>query len=66
MKQLALIFGCFALLAMWTDRSLEFICFYAKGYEVEIPYWISFIITIFLNGIIIIFNIIVEILRHVL
>ena len=39
--------GIVYLLSLWTDRNLDFWFSYAKGFEVDIPQWISFLATIF-------------------
>lgn len=54
------------IVSMWTDRNLDFIFSYFKNEIVDIPMWISAIITIILNVVIIILNIIVELLRFVI
>lgn len=52
-----------ALFAMWTDRNLDFWVSYIKGEAVDVPYWLSLIVTIVGNGVIILANVIAEIAR---
>ncbi len=42
-------FYCFLvyLLSFWTDRNLDFWFTYFKGREVDIPQWLSFLISFF-------------------
>lgn len=68
-----IIFGVFLafivlvviLLSMWTDRSLEF-WFAYFNHQVDIPLWMSAIVTIVTNGLSVVFNILTEIFRLVL
>jgi hypothetical protein len=55
-----------ALMTVWTDRTLDFWMTYAKGAPVDVPYWISFIMTIVLNGAMMLVNILTELFRLVL
>ena len=58
-----LVIGPIALVAIWTDRTLEFWMTHFKGVETEVPYWLSFLVTLFLNAIILGVNIISEVVR---
>lgn len=60
---LGFAFGLLYLVSLWTDRSLEFWLSYSKGSPVEVPQWLSFILTIVLNGVILLANIVSEIIR---
>ena len=51
------------LLALWTDRSLDFWCTYIKGSEVNVPYWLSLIVTLVGNGLVVVGNALTEVLR---
>lgn len=53
-------------LVMWTDRTLEFWLTYAKHAPVIVPWWISTLVTIFLNGVILGINILSELIRLVI
>lgn len=51
------------VLTAWTDRNLEFWLGYVKGQHVDVPNWLSFLLTLVLNGVCIALNIISEIAR---
>lgn len=59
---LAFVIGIFALVALWTERSLDWL-FPFVGKEVDVPYWAAFLITFIINAVAIPFNIIIEIIR---
>ena len=61
-----LICSLFAAIGLWTDRNLEYFLTMWKGEAVDVPFWISFAISIVLNAVIIGFNIMAELLRLVL
>lgn len=50
-------------ISLWTDRNLDFWMTYFKGEAIDVPMWISVIVTIVLNGAAIAGNIIGELLR---
>lgn len=52
-----------ASLALWTERTLEFWLSHFKGDLVDVPYWLSLLLTLVLNGVILAVNIFSEILR---
>lgn len=54
------------VLSIWTDKNLEFWLSYFKNEAVEVSMWISIIITIIFNGIIIGLNILSELIKLVL
>lgn len=56
---IALVFG------KWTDNNLEFWLSYFKGETVEVPYWISFVTTLILNGAALVLNILAELFKFV-
>jgi len=58
------LIALFPVLAIWTDRSLEFWASYIKHQPVIIPYWLSLIVTIIGNAVIVGFNVISEVLRY--
>jgi len=47
----------------WTDRNLDFWISHFKGEEVDVPFWLSFVVTIVGNGIIFFANVVAEIAR---
>lgn len=57
--------SCFLLLSLWTDRTLDFWMTYWKGETVDVPFWLSAVLTLVLNGIILTLNLVSEILRLV-
>lgn len=48
---------------MWTDRSLDFWFTYFKGEEVNIPWYLSLLVTVVFNGFILLANLISELFR---
>jgi len=69
-KQITGFFLCIGLLLLflvyfsWTDSNLDYIFTLLRHHPVNIPLWLSVIISIVGNGITLIFNIIVEIMKH--
>lgn len=63
---LGLIFAVVPLLGFWTDRNLDFWLSQMKGHPVNVPYWLSLVLTIVTNGLAIIANVIAEIARFAL
>lgn len=53
-------------LALWTDRNLDFWVSYFKGQPVDVPLWLSAVVSFFFNGIIVGLNILAEIARLVI
>ncbi len=67
---LKLFVGIFVLLLvtiypLWTQRSLEWCLGAWKGHPVHVPYGISLVLSLIMNGVSIVFNVIVELLRCV-
>lgn len=63
---ITLLFGIIGLLAMWTQRSIDFIYLYFNHGSMvvhHIPYWLALVATIVLNGVALLFNVVVEIVR---
>lgn len=58
------IVGIFPLVALWTDRNLDFWCSHFKHHAVNVPYWLALVLTIIGNGFILAANIIGEIARY--
>ena len=54
------------LLALWTDGNIEWWITYFKNETINIPYWISLVITIVFNVVAMAFNLITEICKLVL
>jgi hypothetical protein len=52
------------ILALWTDRNIDFWLTYFKGFETNCPYWLSLIATI-LGPFPFIFNVLSELARFV-
>ncbi len=52
------------LATMWTDRNLEFWASRIKGEPVDIPYWLSLVVTVVLNVIALAGNSISEVLKY--
>lgn len=52
----------FVLVAMWTDRNLDFWLTHFKGQAVNCPWWLSTLVTVFLPALIVL-NIVGEIAR---
>lgn len=65
-------FGCFAMcfvvpvLALWSERNLEYLAFLIKDQVVDIPYWLVLILTLFTWPWHIVGNLCVEILRYLI
>ena len=51
--------------ALWTDRSMDYVLTAVAGHAVDCPMWLSTVITLILNGAIILLNTIVEVVRLV-
>ena len=58
-----LIVPLLILVTIWTDRSLEFWLAFAKGTMVEVPWYLSFLMTMILNGFAVPFNLLTELFR---
>jgi hypothetical protein len=54
------------VLVGWTDSNLDWLLTMIKGQPVDVPMWISVIFSILFNGILLAFNIIVELLKLIL
>jgi len=48
---------------MWTDRNLEFYLSMIKKTAVHVPFILSWLLTVLLNGIILVIDLILEIVR---
>ena len=49
--------------SLWTDRNLEFYLSLLKGVAVKVPFILSLLLTIILNGVALALNIVFEIIR---
>lgn len=58
-----IMIGLLLAVSVWTERSLEFVLSALKGSPINIPYWLSVIITLIFNTVAVVFNIIVELIR---
>ena len=61
--RLTIIIGLLYLLSLWTDRNLDYFVSLIKGESVDVPFWLSVVVTILLNALIVVSNIIAEISR---
>ena len=52
-------------LAIWTDRSMDYLLTWIKGVPVDCPMWLSTLISIVGNAFIVAFNLIMEVIRMV-
>lgn len=59
----AFLLTILSIIAIWTDRTLDFWCTYFKGEPIDVPFWISLIVTWVFSGIIFAINIISEVIR---
>jgi len=49
--------------SLWTDRNLEFYLSLLKGVAVKVPFILSLLLTIILNGVALALNIVFELIR---
>ncbi len=61
-----LIIGLITLCGLWTDKNLDFWASYIKGSEVDIPLYLSFIVTLVFNVVVIMANIVAEIAKFLI
>lgn len=54
------------LISMWTDHNLDFWVSYVKHEMIDVPYWISIIVSILFNVLALIFNLISEIIKYIM
>jgi len=57
------IVGVLYAVSCWTDRNLDFYISLAKGHAVDVPFWLSFLLTLVLNGAALALNVVGEIVR---
>lgn len=53
------------LLALWTERSLEYVLTHYAHHVVQVPYWWAFVVQLFASPITVPFDFIVELIRTV-
>ena len=58
-----IIFAGLPLLGLWTDRNLDFWLTNLKGHAVNVPYWLSLVLSIVLSFVALVLNIVAEIAR---
>lgn len=51
------------LFSVWTENNLEWLLTYLKGEYIDVPYLLALILTILLNWIIILINVILELVK---
>lgn len=56
----------FIPVAFWTDSNLDFWLTYIKKSPIDIPFYLSYIVSIILNGGILAINIILSLLRYII
>lgn len=49
--------------AYWTDRNLDFAVSFLRHTQTDVPFWISFLSTLFFSPLVLPFNIFMEIVR---
>jgi len=63
-----ILWGIWALVALliapWTDRNLDFWASYVRGHPVDVPFFLSYLLTWFLHLSSIFLNIISEVARY--
>jgi len=57
------VLAILSIVALWTDRNIEFWASYYKGEPVECPFWLSFAVTLLTNGFALLANVIAEVAR---
>lgn len=50
-------------ISIWTDRTLDFWCTHFAHHPVNCPWWLSFIVTVVGNGVVLLANCVSEIVR---
>ena len=60
---LAILVVLIVPISLWTDRTLDFWCTYFSHHVVNVPIWMSCLVTFIGNGIIFLLNLISEIAR---
>jgi len=53
-------------ISFWTDRTLDYWLTYFKDMPVDVPFWLSVLVTILLNCFIFSINVISELIRFIL
>lgn len=58
------IVAAILLVSWWTNSNLDFWISYFKGHAVHVPYFLSVLLTIVLNGVDVLLNVIASIARY--
>ena len=58
------LFAACAVFSFWTQSNLNFWLSYFKGTAVYVPYWLSFLLTLVLNGVIFVANLVASLARY--
>ena len=64
--QLFVVSVTISLMALWTERNLEYYLSLFKGVEVDLPYWLCFVITGLFNVVALGFNVLAEVIKYLL
>lgn len=59
-----IIISVVAAMSFWTDGNIEWLISTFANRTVDVPLWLSVILTLLLNALVLVFNIIVEILKY--
>ena len=59
---LLIYFAIVGLIALWTDRSLDYVVSELKDKQTDVPYWLAFLVSL-LAPAILLFNVVVEVIR---
>jgi hypothetical protein len=51
------------LVGCWTERSLDWMCSEIAGRPIDVPYWLACVATLVFNGVAVLFNVLIEIVR---
>ena len=60
---LVAIIGIVMLLGLWTDRTLDYWLSHWNSSPVDVPYWLSCLVTLVFNGVVITVNVVSEVAR---
>ena len=63
LSSIALVVVILIGLSFWTDRSLDFWCTYFSHHTVDVPFWMSALLSFIGNGAVFVLNLVSEIVR---
>lgn len=63
---LLVVVGVVWAMSYWTDSNIEWLILTFADKVVDVPFWLSVILTLILNAVALVFNVIVEILKYVM